>query len=127
MAAEPLQDRCLKPLVFTGDLDKMVSEEICKLEAKSAIKPADPRPDQFISQIFLVPKKDGSQRPVINLKPLNFWITKQKFKMEGARVIRDLIKKDDWMVTIDLKDAYLSVPILHDHRKYLRFVWKGTT
>ena len=47
--------------------------------------------------------------------------------MEGAKVVRDLIRKDDWMVSIDLKDAYLSVPILQEHRKYLRFVWKGTT
>lgn len=61
----------------------MVSKEIRKLEAKSAIKPVSPRPDQLSSQIFLVPKKDGSQRPVINLKPLNAWVMKQKFKMEG--------------------------------------------
>lgn len=31
------------------------------------------------------------------------------------------------MVSIDLKDAYLSVPVLREHRKYLRFVWKRTT
>ena len=37
-----------------------------------------------------MPKKDGSQRPVINLKPLNRFIGKQKFKMEGARAIRNL-------------------------------------
>lgn len=32
--------------------------------------------------------------------------------------------KDNWMVSIDLKDAYLSVPIYQDHSKYLR---DGTT
>lgn len=101
--------------------------EVCKLEAKSAIKPADPRQDQFSSQIFLVPKKDGAQCPVVNLKPLNRWIVKRKFKMEGERAARDLIRKSNWMVSIDLKDAYLSVPIHQDHRKYLRFLWKGTT
>ena len=27
------------------------------------------------------------------------------------------------MVSIDLKDAYFSVPIFQPHRKYLRFIW----
>ena len=27
---------------------------------------------------------------------------------------------------IDLKDAYFVVPVWKDHRKYLRFVWKGS-
>ena len=31
------------------------------------------------------------------------------------------------MVSIDLKDAYLSVPIFQDHRKFLRFIWKDMT
>jgi hypothetical protein len=41
--------------------------------------------------------------------------------MEGAKVIRDLLQKDDWMASIDLKDTYLSVPIAQEHRHYLRF------
>lgn len=72
-----------------------------------------------MSQLFLVPKKDGSQRPVINLKPLNLFIKKQKFKMEGARVIRGLLQEGDWMVSIDLKDAYLSVPVAQGDIHYL--------
>ena len=33
-----------------------------------------------------VPKKEGTFRPVINLKPLNSFIRKQHFKMEGTRM-----------------------------------------
>ena len=29
------------------------------------------------------------------------------------------------MITMDLKDAYLSVPIHADHSKYLRFEWES--
>ena len=37
-----------------------------------AVEKVNPQPDQFTSQIFLVPKKkDKSQRPVVNLTPLN--------------------------------------------------------
>ena len=37
----------------------------------------------FHSTLFLVPKKDGGQRLVINLKALNEFVTVPNFKMEG--------------------------------------------
>ena len=33
------------------------------------------------------------------------------------------ISPGDFMVSIDLEDAYFSVPIFQPHRKYLRFLW----
>ena len=33
------------------------------------------------------------------------------------------ISPGDFMVFIDLKDTYFSVPIFHPNRKYLRFLW----
>ena len=38
------------------------------------VSPVEPTPEGFISQLFLVPKKDGGQRPVINLKTLNTFV-----------------------------------------------------
>ena len=32
------------------------------------------------------------------------------------------VRRGDWMVSIDLKDAYLQVPVHPDSRRYLRFV-----
>ena len=29
------------------------------------------------------------------------------------------------MTSIDLRDAYYSVPIRPEHRKYLKFIWQG--
>ena len=66
-------------------------------------------------------KKDGGQRPVINLKNLNSFIHAPHFKMEGIHTLKSLLKKDDWLVKIDLKDAYFSVPISQNHRKFLCF------
>ena len=60
----------------------------------------------------------------MNLKPLNTFVQKAHFKMEGVHMVKELLRKDDWMVSIDLKDAYLSVPVVPTHRKYLRFKWK---
>ena len=98
-----------------------MSEEIKKLCAYQAVKEVQHTAGQFLSQLFLVPKKDGSQCPVINLKPLNYLIQKQ---IEGAKLIKDLLQRNDWMISIDLKDAYLSVPIAQEHRQFLRFEWE---
>ncbi|CAB4013557.1 Hypothetical predicted protein [Paramuricea clavata] len=64
--------------------------------------------------------------PVVNLKPLNQFLGYKHFKMEGIHMLRDLLKKGDFLVKIDLKDAYLTVPIWKNHQKYLRFLWKDT-
>jgi len=80
----------------------------------------------LISRLFLVEKKDKSPfRPVINLKPLNTFIQKEHFKMEGASMIKDLLQSGDWMCSLDLKDAYLTVQIAKEYHKYLRFLWNG--
>ena len=92
--------------------------------AKGAVRKVTPCADQFLSQIFLVAKKDGSYRPVINLRPLNQFMQQVHFKMENLGMMRDLLREGDWMASIDLRDAYLSVKIWEDHRKYLRFLWQ---
>ena len=40
--------------------------------------------------------------------------------------ITKLIEKNCFMASIDLKDAYYSVPIAREDRKYLRFIWQDT-
>ena len=85
----------------------------------------NPSPNQFLSNIFLRPKKDGTFRPVINLKELNSFIPYEKFKMETLKDVKNILKENDFMVKIDLKDAYFSVPINKESRKYVRFEWKG--
>jgi len=104
---------------------KLVDEEVKSLFQKKAITVVSPCREQFISRLFLVRKKDGSYRPVINLKPLNAFVQKSHFKMEGLSMIRDLLQPGDWMCSLDLKDAYLSVSIAQEDRKYLRFLWDG--
>jgi len=88
-----------------------MEEEIQKLVDKDAVRKVTFCLGQFLSQIFLVPKKDGSARLVINLRPLNQFIHQIHFKMESLAMIQDLLREEDWMASIDLKDAYLSVTI----------------
>jgi len=104
---------------------QLMNEEVKSLLQKQAVMIVPPCRDQFISRLFLVRKKDGSYRPVINMKPLNAFIQKSHFKMESVSMIKDLLWPRDWMCSLDLKDAYLSVSITKEHRRYLRFLWDG--
>ena len=111
---------------FSETESKALSAEVEKLLEKQAISPTEAA-DGFISNVFLVPKKEDQWRLILNLKALNEYTEREHFKMEDIRSVKDLLNRGDYMCKLDLKDAYLSVPINPAHRKYLQFQWEGVT
>ena len=104
MDQNPLQVYPAVTSVTSKEAAALVEEEVDSLLQKGVVVVAAPCADQFISRLFLVQKKDKSFRPVINLKPLNTYIQKEHFKMEGANMIKDLLQAGDWMCSLDLKE-----------------------
>ncbi len=102
-------------------------QEIKALLEKEAIEyvPHSNRETGFYSRYFIVPKKDGGLRPILDLRVLNVSVLKLKFKMLTLRQIVSQIRSEDWFVTIDLKDAYFHISILPYHREFLRFAFGG--
>lgn len=93
--------------------------------SKGAIIPTERENGDFISTLFIVPKPNGKFRPVINLKYLNDFVHYDHFKQETFKVVLDLLQANDFLTSVDLKDAYFSVPIHTDYQKYLKFSWKN--
>ena len=104
---------------------QILDQEILSLLQKNAIESAPGR-EGFFSPMFTVPKKDGGWRPIINLKRLNTYLEVPHFKMEGINTLKDVLQKNDFMGKIDLKDAYLTVPVSPHHRKFLKFSMERT-
>ncbi|KAI8437968.1 hypothetical protein MSG28_010630 [Choristoneura fumiferana] len=102
-----------------------MSYAIQNLMSLGAVTECLPSPDQFLSQIFLASKPNGGKRFILNLKALNKFITTSHFKMEDHRTASKLIPKGGFLATIDLKEAYLLVPIIESQRKYLRFQFEN--
>ena len=61
---------------------------------------------KYISKIFVQPKKDGSNRLILNLRHLNHFVEYHHFKMENLKSTITLMSPKCYMATIDLKDAY---------------------
>ena len=61
------------------------------------------------------------------LKDLNNYVETQKFKLESLDLVKTILKPNDYLMKLDLKDVYYSVPIAQEHRKYLQFKFQGVT
>ncbi len=102
-----------------------MTNEISKLENKKVIKQVEHCDGEFISTVFLRDKKDGSFRMILNLKDLNHSVEYKHFKMDTIKSAITLISPGCFMASVDWKDAYFTVAIHPDYRKYLRFSWGG--
>jgi hypothetical protein len=98
------------------------------LLSKRAIEevPLSPPPPCYISPIFLILKKSGGMRPILNLKKLNAaYLDTPYFRMETMEDVRHTLRPGDWVASIDLRDAYFHVRLHHSTRKYMCFGWKA--
>lgn len=124
-----------RPPRFGGVIMTEVSEqsapllraEISSLLAKQAVEivPEERRNSGFYSRYFLVPKKDGGMRPILDLRLLNKALAKRTFKMITVKQILAHIQPDDYFIAVDLKDAYFHIQIAPHHRRFLRFAFEG--
>ena len=109
------------PLSIKGEA---LQGEIQALLQKGAVEPASPSPGYY-SRMFVVPKSPGGWRHIIDLSTLNKLVVQTLFHMETSRSVLRAVRQGDWMMTIDLKDAYLQVLIHPSSRIFLRFTVGG--
>ncbi len=105
----------------------VLQQELSSLLQKGAIEevPQSEVERGFFSRYFLVPKRDSGLRPILDLRRLNLSLYKGKFKMLTMRTNMSQVQEGDWFVTIDLKDAYFHIQVVHRHRRFLRFAFGG--
>jgi len=102
----------------------LLAIEVSELLSKRAFEEVKDHKGTY-SLLFLVPKKSGGCRPVFDLSFLNKHLIIPRFKMESAVTIQRDMTKGTWAISLDIKDAYLHVPIRPTDRKYLKFGFQG--
>ena len=122
---EPLQEKAPKVLKLNQEQQKQVDLEVNAMLEKGSISKVCHSKGEFLSSFYLISKKGGGNRPVINLKDLNWFTPYRQFKMEGLHCLKYVFQKGDYMCKIDLKDAHFSVPLHKDSQKLVRFPWAG--
>ena len=121
LSAVPVPILSYSPTSIKG---KALHGEVLSLIIKGAVELAPPFPGYY-SCLFVVWKAAGSWRPLIDLSHLNRFVQLTLFKMETNQLVLRVVRRDDWMFSIDFKDAYLQVLIHPDSCRYLRFVADG--
>jgi ribonuclease HI len=74
---------------------------------------------------FIIRKKTGEGRKILDCSILNDYLQDRSFKMEDVRTITQLAEQGDWATSLDLKSAYLHVPVQEDFQPYLAFNFEG--
>ena len=60
----------------------------------------------YYSRIFLVPKKNGQLRLIIDLSVLNHFVYTETFKVETQRKVRNDVQLNDWAFSLDLRRLF---------------------
>ena len=122
LSRDPIPFPAYSPSSIRG---KALEGEVQALLNKGAIELAPLPSPGFYSRLFVVMKASGAWRPVIDLSTLNVRVQQTSFKMETLQSVLLSVRPGDWMVSLDLKDAYVQVPMHPDSRKFLRFMVGG--
>ena len=108
LAISPVQFPTYRPdseraLARLGEIKTMMAKGVLQIIP-------DPDPG-FYSRLFLVEKSSGGWRPVTDLLLLNEFVRQTPFRMETPNSVLLAARKDDFLASIDLKDAYFQIPV----------------
>jgi hypothetical protein len=125
--SNPPTFRGVRETPLSGDYASVLPDEVASLLAKGAVEEVSQEEayQGWYGHYFLVKKKSGGLRPILNLKPLNKLLQVEKFKMESLKSVILATQPGEWLASVDLKDAYFHVSIRESHRKFLRFALQG--
>ena len=87
-----------------------LEEVTLALIAKGAVELALLPSPGFYSHLFVVWKTLGSWCPAIKVSHLNRFLASSHFKMETIQSVLLSVRPGDWMVSIDLNEAYFAGP-----------------
>ena len=106
---------------FTQIEEKALQKVIEDLLEKQVIERSTHEPGEFISPVFLRPKKNGKLRLILNLKKWNENIPPIHLKIDTIQSCINLMKRNCFMASLDVVDAYYAVSIHPTSQNYLKF------
>jgi hypothetical protein len=96
---------------------KLLREEI----EQQVVRPIPREEVRWCNPTFVIVKKSGEGRKILDCSRLNEYLIHKSFKMEDMRLVVEMLQPGDWGATLDLKSAYLHVPVQPDFQPFLAF------
>ena len=121
----PFQAMPPRPLTLSHTDTQALDDALCWFLTHSIVEPCIPGAQGFFSNVFPIMKPTGPARIILNLKDLNIHVPYLHFKMDTLKDVLLLIFPNCFFVTVDFKDAYFSIYVQPEDRKWLQFLWKG--
>ncbi len=82
---------------------------------------------KLLSPLFTVPKSDGTQRPIHDLRVLNSALTPMRYRLRGLREVEEILRPGDHLAKLDLKKGYWQLVMRQSAVPYLAFEAFGET
>jgi len=106
----------LEHIEFVSDSIRELVNNRCAREVQ--VKPL------VCSPLLVVTNNEGKCRLVLNLRHLNQFLCKDRFKYEDLRIAVLMFEQSDFLIKFDLKSGYHYLDILEAHQVYLGFSWE---
>lgn len=110
--------RC-RPYQFAPPKTEQLRQHIRELLDNGVIRESN---SQYASPAFLVPKKGGKTRMVVNFKALNQGLTLEATPMPTVESAFQHLGKAKWFTVLDLNSAYNQIPLDEQSKQYTAFV-----
>ena len=98
------------------------NEAVCKLQRAKIIVETRKESLWCINPLTVAKNARGKRQLCIDLsRCVDKVIKAPKFKIQSTMAVLQIVEKDDWLFSFDLKSAYLQIPLAEEYKKYFGF------
>jgi hypothetical protein len=98
--------KCYREYVALDHLKKIYDQKMIDMLKNRVIAEVPYQDLLWINSTHLVPKENVDMRLVMDMTKVNRFMKRIKFKIEGVSTLSELLSKNDYAISFDLKDAY---------------------
>ncbi|KAH7825988.1 uncharacterized protein MONOS_4559 [Monocercomonoides exilis] len=112
---------CLLNQQKIEEFKKILEEQL----RTGVVIPMEQREVKHRNNVFLIQKKSGSWRQILDCWKQNAAVKRTHFKCDGEKTGERLIRRKDYAVSLDLEQAYYLIPVSRELIPYLAFRFMG--
>ena len=121
----PYQGFCPDQYAIEGSRKAGMQEEVNILIDRGIVSEVQYHHLLYVSNVFPKPKPNGRVRLIIDLTEVNLDMEDWHFKMDDLNTAIDLIRPNWFMASLDMSDAYFTLPLDDSAKQFVNFLWNG--